>query len=618
MVVTIIILIITGAFLAWGRFRSDIVTMLALMSLTVLDILTPQEAIAGFSNPVVLMLAGMFIVAGGINQTGLAKKLSIRLLRLGGKSELWLFVLVMIVTALLSSFMSNYGTVALLLPIIVSMTREADLNARRFLMPMAFASSMGGMMTLIGAPPNLIVNEALIEANFKGLEFFTVLPVGIILLVIGIVFLWFRSSFLEKSDRNKEIAQRQTKSPQELIKEYQLSDNLFRLQVPKESPILHTPLRDLAITNRYNVTIVEIRNYQSHTDKILKSVSHYFANADTILNVDDLIYVEGSFDDVNRFVEENDLIFVDTKQTENKIMAFDSEMKFDEIGVAEAVVLSSSKLINRQVKESGFRRRYQINILGIKRQGEYILHQVQHEKIHAGDSLLIQGAWTNMDEMASEELDLVIVGQPMQEANKVVLEHKAGISALILFAMIISMAFKILPNVTSVLVAALLMIITRCFRNVETAYKSIRWQNIVFFAAMLPMATAMDKTGASATISHGLVSFIGSLGPHAVLAALYIATSLFTIFVSNAATVIIFAPIAIQSAVALNVSPYPFVLAVATAGVMCLASPYATPPNSLVLSPGHYTYSDFIRVGLPLQIIYVIVMIFAVPLLYPF
>ncbi len=618
MVITIIILIITGAFLAWGRFRSDIVTMLALMSLTVLDILTPQEAIAGFSNPVVLMLAGMFIVAGGINQTGLAKKLSIRLLRLGGKSELWLFVLVMLVTAFLSSFMSNYGTVALLLPIIVNMTREADLNARRFLMPMAFASSMGGMMTLIGAPPNLIVNEALIEANFKGLEFFTVLPVGIILLVIGIVFLWFRSSFLEKSDRNKEIAQRQTKSPQELIKEYQLSDNLFRLQVPKESPILHTPLRDLAITNRYNVTIVEIRNYQSHTDKILKSVSHYFANADTILNVDDLIYVEGSFDDVNRFVEENDLIFVDTKQTENKIMAFDSEMKFDEIGVAEAVVLSSSKLINRQVKESGFRRRYQINILGIKRQGEYILHQVQHEKIHAGDSLLIQGAWTNMDEMASEELDLVIVGQPMQEANKVVLEHKAGISALILFAMIISMAFKILPNVTSVLVAALLMIITRCFRNVETAYKSIRWQNIVFFAAMLPMATAMDKTGASATISHGLVSFIGSLGPHAVLAALYIATSLFTIFVSNAATVIIFAPIAIQSAVALNVSPYPFVLAVATAGVMCLASPYATPPNSLVLSPGHYTYSDFIRVGLPLQIIYVIVMIFAVPLLYPF
>lgn len=588
------------------------------MSLTVLDILTPQEAIAGFSNPVVLMLAGMFIVAGGINQTGLAKKLSIRLLRLGGKSELWLFVLVMLVTAFLSSFMSNYGTVALLLPIIVSMTREADLNARRFLMPMAFASSMGGMMTLIGAPPNLIVNEALIEANFKGLEFFTVLPVGIILLVIGIVFLWFRSSFLEKSDRNKEIAQRQTKSPQELIKEYQLSDNLFRLQVPKESPILHTPLRDLAITNRYNVTIVEIRNYQSHTDKILKSVSHYFANADTILNVDDLIYVEGSFDDVNRFVEENDLIFVDTKQTENKIMAFDSEMKFDEIGVAEAVVLSSSKLINRQVKESGFRRRYQINILGIKRQGEYILHQVQHEKIHAGDSLLIQGAWSNMDEMASEELDLVIVGQPMQEANKVVLEHKAGISALILFAMIISMAFKILPNVTSVLVAALLMIITRCFRNVETAYKSIRWQNIVFFAAMLPMATAMDKTGASATISHGLVSFMGSLGPHAVLAALYIATSLFTIFVSNAATVIIFAPIAIQSAVALNVSPYPFVLAVATAGVMCLASPYATPPNSLVLSPGHYTYSDFIRVGLPLQIIYVIVMIFAVPLLYPF
>ena len=347
-------------------------------------------------------------------------------------------------------------------------------------------------------------------------------------------------------------------------------------------------------------------------------MSHYFANADSILNADDLIYVEGSFNDAMKFAEENNLVFVDTKQAENKIMAFDSEMKFDEIGVAEAVVLSSSKLVNRKVRESGFRRRYQINILGIKRQGEYILHQVQHEKIHAGDSLLIQGAWSSMDEMASEELDLVIVGQPMQEANKVVLEHKAGISALILFAMIISMAFNILPNVTSILVAALLMIVTRCFRNVETAYNTIRWQNVIFFAAMLPMATAMDKTGASAMISHGLVSFMGSLGPHAVLAALYIATAIFTLFVSNAATVIIFAPIAIQSAVALNVSPYPFVLAVATAGVMSLASPYATPPNSLVLSPGHYNYSDFMRVGLPLQIIYVIVMIFALPLLYPF
>ncbi|HHT22566.1 MAG TPA: SLC13 family permease [Bacteroidales bacterium] len=618
MIITIIILIITGAFLAWGRFRADIVTMMALMTLTILNILTPYEAIAGFSNPVVLMLAGMFIVAGGVNQTGLAKKLSIHILRLGRKSELWLFIVVMILTAFLSSFMSNYGTVALLLPIIVSMTREANLNSRRFLMPMAFAASMGGMMTLIGAPPNLIVNEALIDANLKGLDFFTVLPVGVILLVIGIVFLWFRSSYLVENDRSKKSAERQTKSPEELIKEYQLSDNLFRLKIPKESPILYIPLKELNITNRYSVTIVEVRNYQNPTDKILKSVSQYFANADTVLKPDDWIYVEGAFDNVKTFAEENNLSFVDTKQSENKIMSFDTDIKFGEIGVAEAVVLSSSKLINRQVKETGFRRRYQINILGIKREGEYILNQVQHEKIHAGDSLLIQGAWANMDEMAAEETDLVIVGQPAQEANKVVLEHKAGIAALILFGMIISMAFNILPNVTSILVAALLMIITGCFRNVETAYNFIRWQNVVFFAAMLPMATAMNKTGASATISQGLVDLMGSLGPHAVLAALYITTALFTMFVSNTATVIVFAPIAIQSAIAMNASPYPFVLAVATAGVMCLASPYATPPNGLVLSPGRYTYSDFIQVGLPLQILYVIIMIFALPLLYPF
>lgn len=618
MTITIIILLITGAFFVWGKFRADIVTLMALMSLTILNILTPEEAISGFSNPIVLMLAGMFIVAGGINQTGLAKKLSTYLLQLAGQSKLTLFVVTMLVTASLSSFMSNYGTVALLLPIVVSMTRVADLNVRRFLMPMAFASSMGGMMTLIGAPPNLIVNNALISHNFKGLEFFTVLPIGVILLVVGIVFLWFRSAILEENEQKKQTAQRETKSPQELVKEYQLSDNLFRLKIPQDSPILYKPLKDLSITTRYRITIVEVRNYQYSTGKFLKSTAHHIANADTVLNVDDVIYVEGSFDDVKTFADENDLSFVDIKQSENKIMTFTSEMKFDEIGVAEAVVLSSSKLINKQVKESSFRKRYQINILGIKRKDEYILNQVQNEKIHAGDSLLIQGAWANMSEMASEEHDLVVIGQPAQEANKVILEHKAGVSALILFAMVISMVFNILPNVTSIMVAALLMIITGCFRNVETAYNSIRWQNIIFFAAMLPMATAMEKTGASASISQGIVSFMGGLGPHTVMAVLYIVTSIFTMFVSNTATVIIFAPIAIQAAVSLGVSPYPFVLAVATAGVMCLASPYSTPPNSLVLSPGRYTFNDFISVGLPLQIIYVIVMVFALPLLYPF
>lgn len=619
MAITLVVLLITGLLFVWGKIRPDVVTLIALMTLAILGVLTPEEAIAGFSNPIVLMLAGLFIISGAINQTGLAKKISTYLLQLAGKSKTKLFVLTLVVSAFFSSFMSNYGTVALLLPIVVSMAREADLNVRRFLMPMAFASSMGGMMTLIGAPPNLIANDTLVSYGFAPLGFFTVLPIGLILLVIGVVFLWFRSTILEKDEKKKSVDGDFTKSPHELVREYQLAENLFRIKMPSDCRILYTPLKELGITQQFRVAIVEIKSMQNVGGRFFKSAGHFLAEGDSILRPGDIIYVEGEFEDAKRFAEANNLSFLDASESEsNAKPEFSGVMQFDEIGVAEAVVLSSSKLINKRVKETAFRKHFHVNILGIKRKNEYILKEVQNEKILAGDSLLIQGSWTNIAELGAEDSELVIVGQPIQEADKVILEHKAGVAAIILLSMVVCMTLNILPAVISIMVASLLMMVTGCFRNVETAYKSIRWQNIVFFAAMLPMATAMQKTGASEMISRGLVDFMGDLGPHSVMAALYITTSFFTMFVSNTATVIIFAPIALQSAQALGVSPYPFVLAVATAGVMCLASPYSTPPNSLVMSPGRYTFTDYVKVGLPLQIIYVIIIVLALPLLYPF
>ncbi len=404
-----------------------------------------------------------------------------------------------------------------------------------------------------------------------------------------------------------------------MVREYQLAESLFRIKLPKQTPILHTKLKDLNITQKYNVTIVEIRSMSNTSGKFFKSESQYFADGDTILKPGDIIYVEGSYDDAKIFAQENGLAFMDASETESDAKPeFKSVMKFDEIGVAEAVILSSSRLINKQVKETAFRKRYFINILAIRRKNEYLINQIQNERIHSGDTLLIQGSWANIAELGVEEPDLVIVGQPIQEANKVILEHKAGVAGFILLAMILCITFKVLSPVISILAAAILMIITGCFRNVETAYQTIRWQNVIFFAAMLPMATAMQKTGASEMISNGLVELLGGLGPHFVMVALYIITALFTMFVSNTATVIIFAPIALHTALTLGVSPYPFVLAVATAGVMCLASPYATPPNAIILSTGQYGYMDYVRLGLPLQLIYVLVMVLLLPLLYPF
>ncbi len=618
MTITLIILFVTSAFFLWGKIRSDLVALMALLALTISGVLSPEESIIGFANPIVIMLAGLFIISGAITQTGLAKTLSTKLLQTAGNNELKLFILTMIVAAVLGSFMSNAGTATLLLPIVFGITREANLSARRFLMPMAFAASMGGMMTLIGTPPVLIVNNVLIDNGYPELDFFTVFPIGLVLLISGLFFLWNSSKILMHNEKKRSSGFGDAKSPTDLIREYQLADNLFRIKMNPVSAMVGIKLKELNITKLYNISIIEIRRVSQGSSLFLKSVQHKLADADSILNGDDVIYVTGSFDDVKRFTDENKLQLLDATHTEQSKKNAVKEMKFDDIGVAEAVVLSSSKLINKPVKESGFRNRYGVNILGIRRKNEYLLNKVQFERIQSGDSLLIQGAWTNIDELDNEESDLVVVGKPAEEATKVIIVHKATTAAVILIAMVASILLKIFEPVLAISTAAVLMILTGCFKNIEAAYNTIRWQTIFFFAAMIPMATAMDKTGTFSLITKVLIDTFDGFGPHVLLAAFYFAALLVTTFVSNATSVILFAPIAIQTAQEMSISPYPFLFAVATASVMCLASPYSSPPNSIVMSPGGYSFKDYIKVGLPLQLLYMIIMVFFLPLVYPF
>ena len=270
------------------------------------------------------------------------------------------------------------------------------------------------------------------------------------------------------------------------------------------------------------------------------------------------------------------------------------------------------------VKESGFRANYNVNILGIKRRKEYLIHNVKDEKIHSGDALLVQGTWQDIEHLNHDEPDVVVVGQPSIEASKVPLTAKAPIAAIIMVAMVVAMVANIVSPVIAVLLAAVAMVLTGCFRNVEAAYKTINWESIVLFAAMIPMATAMEKTGASQMISGGIVSGLDNYGPYAVLTGIYLATSILTMFISNTATAVLFAPIALQSALSMGVSPYPFLFAVTVAASMCFASPFSTPPNALVMSAGRYTFMDYVKMGLPLQIIYLIIMVFVIPLLFPF
>ena len=621
MITTLIILALSAVFFVNGKLRSDLVALCALVLLIVFNILTPEEALSGFSNPIVIMMVGLFVVGGAIFKTGLAKMISSKILRLAGKSELKLFILIMMVTAFIGAFVSNTGTVALMLPIVVSMAASANISPGRFLMPLAFASSMGGMATLIGTPPNLVVDEVLSNAGFTDLSFFSFTPIGVICVLIGLVVLIPLSKFfLVKKEDGKDTKTTTGHSPKELAKKYQLSDNLYRIQIRPGSRIGGKKLQELNITQAYNLSILEIRRQSSSQGRFLKTVDQSLAGPHTELQENDILYVFGPFEKVNQFAKEQNLELTDTHVSEYVEGAEVEKLSVREIGIAEVLLMPDSKLINKAVKDSGFRDKYSVNILGIQRKGEYILNDIKDIKMHAGDILLIQGTWDCIARMSQKQSQWVVLGQPLEEASKVTLDYKAPVAALIMVLMIAAMVFDFIPipPVAAVIIAGILMVLTGCFRNVEEAYKTINWESVVLIAAMLPMSLALEKTGASNLISEKLVSGLGDYGPLVLMAGIYFTTSLLTMFISNTATAVLVAPIALQSAIAINVSPYPFLLAVTVGASMCFASPFSTPPNALVMSAGKYTFMDYVKVGLPLQIVMGIVMVFILPLLFPF
>lgn len=619
MVTTIIVLLVAAVFFAMGKVRSDLVALCALLALMMFGILSPAEALSGFSNPVVIMMVGLFVVGGAIFQTGLAKKISGKMMNLAGNSELRLFLLVMLVTAFIGAFVSNTGTVALMLPIVVSLAARARMNVSRLLIPLAFSSSLGGMLTLIGTPPNLVIQETLVEAGYEPLSFFSFAPVGVICIAVGMVVLLPLSQwFLGKKSSSDGHGRRKSKSLHELVREYHLTDNLVKVKVDADSLACGKTVSELDIHNRYALTVYEVRREKTMQSGLLKTVNQRLAGPQTELQSGDIIYIIGEKEQTSKFVSDYRLAVVETQESEPEEGG--AQLDFYDIGIAEIVMMPTSRLVNRKLKESGFRSKYHINIVGVRRKGQYIMDNLAELRLHGGDVLLVQGTWENISRLNRDEEDWVVLGQPLEEAEKVTLDYKAPLAACIMLLMIALMVFDFIPvaPVTAVMFAGVLMVLSGCFRNVEAAYKTINWESIVLIAAMLPMSVALEKTGASALVSRTLAESLGHYGPYALLAGIYFSTSLLTLFISNTATAVLMAPIALSSAAQMGLSPYPFLFAVTLGASMCFATPFSTPPNALVMQAGRYTFMDYVKVGLPLQVIVGIVMVFALPLLFGF
>ena len=512
MTITLSILIITVAMFIWGRVRADIVALTALAALLVFGILTPSEALAGFSSPIVVMMIGLFVVGGAIMQTGLAKLTGNKLMALSRGNETITFLLVMLVTSFIGAFVSNTGTVALMMPIIVSLAAASGMQSSRFLMPLAFAGSLGGMLTLIGTPPNLVIDEVLTEAGYQPLAFFSFFPVGLIVIAIGIIVLMPLSKiFLSKKQNGKK--KDKAKSLDDLVDEYQLLDNLHRYIVPSKRygtadenggvmDIVGKTLKDLSIQKKYGVSIIEIRNEKKSKLGLVKDVNQNMAKSSSTISVHDILYILGDEEKIEKFAHDYGL----RKMKDVKIDFYD-------LGLTEIVVMPTSNFAGLRIGEANLRKRFGINVLGVKRGEEYITDNLIAAKLHVGDMLLVQGEWTNLAHLTSDTSNWVVLDQPEKTADKVLLDYKAPVAAAIMLLMVAMMVFDFIPvaPVTAVIIAGLLTVFAGCFRNVEAAYKTINWESIVLIAAMMPMSTALEKTGASALVSQTLVDSLGAM-----------------------------------------------------------------------------------------------------------
>ena len=629
-----IVLAVTTVCFVIPRFRSDLVAVCSLLALTVTGLLTVPEALAGFSNSVVIMIAALFVVGEGIFQTGLAQRAGQVLAKLTGNSEFRLMFLMMVLVALLGAFMSNTGTVAILMPIVVSLCLQMRMHPSKVLMSLAFLSSMGGTLTLIGTAPNLIASEILQEYGYGALSFFDFTGIGVIVLAVGFAFLYG----VGRKWLDRPIGGTDTKSDRfdgsVLLDEYEASVYVHALRIPTAHSVNGRALKELRWPERYGVTILEVLRRDAAGGRFRFPARPGFhkmtAGPHLRLQEGDVIIAYGKRSDVERLAEVESLAVIHANgsiDSGGPAVASDANdaggikahwLRPENARLAEVILTPRSRLINRTIHEVGFREKYGLTVLAIMPAQKAPKLPSPGEKLHYGDSLLVHGKWKDIDLLAGEKSDTVVLRHaPTSEAEKAD-PVRQWIAAFILLGMIVTLAFEWLPTVVATIAAAILMLLSGCIRQTDHAYRSIHWQTVILIACMLPLATALDKTGGVSFFAESLVTGLGSFGPLVVMVGLYAVTSLLGLFISNTATAVLPLPVAVMTAEQLAVSPLPLVMAVAYSASMSFATPVSTPPNAMVMAAGKYRFFDFVKVGLPLQVIVGVTIILLLPLFFPF
>ena len=600
------LLAIAVVLFATGKVRMDAIALMVIVAFVLSGTLTLNEAFSGFSDPNVILIAALFIIGDGLVRTGVATKMGAWLVSVAGNSETKMLVYLMLTVAGLGAFMSSTGVVAIFIPVVLSVSARMNTSPSRLMMPLSFAGLISGMMTLVATPPNLVVNSELLREGLHGFSFFSVTPIGLVVLILGIVYM-LAVRFMLKTENGESARDGRKRSTfRDLIREYHLTGRARRLAIRPGSPMIGQRLDDLKLRERYCANVIGVERWRRFRRVIVNvnGVSEFRAR--------DVLLIDMSASDVDlrQFCGEQML----------EPMVLRGEYFADQaldVGMAEVSLIPDSEMIGKTVREIAFRTRFGLNIVGMKRDGEAMDGSVVDEPLQLGDILLVVGNWRQIALLAKRGRDFVVLNMPVEVDDASPAHSQAPHAIFCLVLMVALMLTDEIPNPIAAIIACLLMGKFRCI-NAESAYKAIHWPSIILIVGMMPFALALQKTGGVDLVVKGLMDVAGSEGPYLMLGCLFVMCAAIGVFISNTATAVLMAPIALAAAKSMGVSPYPFAMVVAMAASAAFMTPVSSPVNTLVLGPGKYSFSDFVKIGVPFTVLVMVVCVLLIPVLFPF
>lgn len=600
------LLVIAVIMFATGKVRMDAVALFVIVAFVLSGTLTISEAFSGFSDPNVVLIAALFIIGDGLVRTGVATVMGAWLVKVAGSSEIKMLVLLMLTVAGLGAFMSSTGVVAIFIPVVLSVSMRMQTSPSRLMMPLSFAGLISGMMTLVATPPNLVVNSELLREGFHGFSFFSVTPIGLVVLVFGILYMLVMRFMLKGDNPAQQGEGWKRRTFRDLIKEYRLTGRARRLAIRPGSPLVGQRLDDLKLRERYGANVIGVERWRRFRRVIVNvnGVSEFRAR--------DVLLIDMSAADVDlrQFCSEQLL--------EPMVLRgeYFSDQALD-VGMAEISLIPESELIGKSVREIGFRTRYGLNVVGLKRDGVALEGSLTDEPLRLGDIILVVGNWKLIGMLAKQGRDFVALNMPAEVSEASPAHSQAPHAIFCLVLMIALMLTDEIPNPIAAIIACLLMGKFRCI-DAESAYKAIHWPSIILIVGMMPFALALQKTGGVDLVVKGLMEVGGGKGPYIMLGCLFVLCAVIGLFISNTATAVLMAPIALAAAKTMGVSPYPFAMVVAMAASAAFMTPVSSPVNTLVLGPGNYRFSDFVKIGVPFTIIVMAICLVIIPVMFPF